>query len=218
MAGSPLWPGSQAAYDRPMGMVVVTPDRVAEAADTLARGMVDEPSGRWLVPEAQEFLVTFRQVYAHLILLAREEGRVDAWGDPLVGIAIWLRRAALGNVASHHTAETARQPTGFPVHAMGRVESYAAVIRQLRERVRPDEHAYLDTIVVLPAHRGHGIATRLLEVGHAWADELRLPCALETATSRNVAFYRHRGYEVEADSPVPDSDLRITAMRRSVLR
>jgi GNAT superfamily N-acetyltransferase len=176
--------------------------------------MLDEPSGRWLVPDVQEFLVTFRQRYAHLILLALEEGRVDAWGDPLVGVAVWLRRPALADAASPDTTGAARQPTGFPAHTVARVERYAAITRQLRERVRPDEHAYLDSIAVLPAHRGHGIASRLLEVGHAWADGLRLPCALETATSRNVEFYRRRGYEVRAESPVPHSDLRITAMRR----
>ncbi len=199
-------------------MVVVTPDRVAEAADALARGMVDEPSGRWLVPDVQEFLTTFRHTYAHLILLALEEGRVDAWGDPLVGVAVWLRRPALADVASFQTAGVARQPTGFPAHAMGRVERFVVTTRQLRERVRPDEHAYLDSIAVLPAHRGHGIASRLLGVGHAWADGLRLPCALDTAATRNVEFYHRRGYEVRSEAPVPDSGLRITAMRRSVVR
>ena len=197
-------------------MVVVTPDRVAEAADTLARGMLDEPSGRWLVPEAQEFLVTFRQLYGRLILLALKEGRVDAWGDPFVGVAVWLRRPSLVDRPPPDRAGAGGLSEGIlPTHALDRVERYAAVIRQLRERVRPDEHAYLDTIAVLPAHRGHGIASRLLEVGHAWADEAGLPCALETETKRNVTFYERRGYEVRAEDPVPGSGVLVTAMRRS---
>ena len=201
-----------------MGTVVVTPDRVVEAANALARGMLDEPAGRWLVPDEQEFLVTFRQTYAHLIRLALEEGRVDGWGDPLAGVAVWLRRPALAGAVSPRTPGATQRPTGFPAHALVRVQRYAAITRQLRERVRPDEHAYLDSIAVLPAHRGHGIASRLLEAGHAWADGLRLPCALETATARNVAFYRRRGYEVRATAPLPDCDLRISALRRPVVR
>jgi GNAT superfamily N-acetyltransferase len=200
-------------------MVKLTRDRVVVAADALARGMLDEPSGRWLVPEPTEFLIVFRHVYTNLIRLALDEGRVDVWGDPLVGVAVWLRRPALADEPPPDGAGAAGLSDGvFPAHALGRVERYAAVIRQLREHVRPDEHAYLDTIAVLPSHRGHGIASRLLEAGHAWADEADLPCALETETKRNVEFYQRRGYEVRAESPVSGSELLITAMRRSKRR
>jgi len=197
-------------------VVKLTRVRVEEAADALARGMLDEPSGRWLVPDPTELLIVFRQLYANLIRLALDEGRVDVWGDPFVGVAVWLRRPALRDPAPPDGAGTRGPSDGiFPALAQDRVERYAAVIQQLRERVRPDEHAYLDTIAVLPAHRGQGIASRLLEAGHAWSDEAGLPCALETETERNVEFYRRRGYEVRAEAPLPGSGLRITSLRRS---
>jgi GNAT superfamily N-acetyltransferase len=69
-------------------------------------------------------------------------------------------------------------------------------------------------MAVLPGYRRHGIASALLEAGHGWADAARLPCALDTESPGNVAFYQRRGYQVIAESSVPGSDLRITAMRR----
>ena len=69
-------------------------------------------------------------------------------------------------------------------------------------------------MAVLPASRRRGIASHLLEAGHAWADAAGLPCALDTETARNVAFYGQRGYRVVAEMPLPSSDLTVAAMRR----
>ena len=186
-------------------------DRVADASEVLARAMVDEPFSRWLLPERDEFLEVHYDVFAELIRLAFDEGRVDTWGDPIVGVAVWLRRPAV--VPGRRSVASLGGATAFPAHAVERVERLAAVLRDLRERARPDEHAYLDTIAVLPESRRHGIATGLLDMGHAWADDEGLPCALETDTGRNVAFYARRGYAVVAEQPLPGSGLTITSMR-----
>lgn len=188
-------------------------DRVAEAADVLARAMVDEPSSRWLLPDRDEFLTVHRRFFEGLIQLALDEGRVDGWGDPIAGVAVWLHRPAL--VRGQRTQPSLGGASPFPTHATERVERFAKVIRRLRECARPDEHAYLDTIAVLPEFRRRGIATSLLERGHAWADGMGLPCALETETAENVAFYARRGYVVVDELPLPGSGLTVTSMRRS---
>lgn len=189
---------------------------VAEAAETLAQAMVDEPLSRWLLPDPDEFRAVHREFYAALIGLALEEGRVDTWGKPVVGVAVWLERPPVATAGSTPgTARPQRQlPDVFPAHAAERIARYATVIRQLRERARPDRHAYLDTVAVLPERRREGIATRLLEAGHAWADAAGLPCALETETARNVGFYRHRGYRVVAELGIPGTELTVSSLRR----
>jgi GNAT superfamily N-acetyltransferase len=189
----------------------------AEAVDVLARAMVDEPLSRWLLPDPDEFLAVHRGLHEALIELAFDEGYVDTWGEPIVGVAVWLHRPSLDADGSRSSAKPPQQlggPRFFPGHALARVERISAVIRQLRERARPDEHAYLDTLAVLPEYRRRGIATHLLEAGHAWADAEGLPCALDTETARNVAFYARRGYAVVAELPLPGSGLTVAAMRR----
>jgi GNAT superfamily N-acetyltransferase len=193
-------------------MMRIQVDRVAEAAEVLARAMVDEPFSRWLLPDRDEFLAVHYDLFAELIRLAFAEGRVDTWGDPITGVAVWLRRPSL--VPGQKPGSALGGTGAFPAHAAERVERFAAVLRQLRERARPDEHACLDTIAVLPESRRRGVATSLLDMGHAWADGEGLPCALETDTARNVAFYARRGYEVVAELPLPGSGLTVTSMRR----
>jgi GNAT superfamily N-acetyltransferase len=197
-------------------LVEVTRDRIPEAAETLARAMLDEPGGRYLLPDPDEFLAVHRGVYAHTIERALDEGRVDAWGDPIAGVAVWFRRLAIDEAEPVSGRDTpARRPTvAFAPHATKRLERYAAVVRELRERARPDPHAYLDTIGVPPDHRRRGIASRLLDAGHAWADGAGLPCALDTFDDENVGFYLRRGYWIVTTVPLAGSALQGTAMRR----
>ena len=189
-------------------------DQVVVAADTLARAMIDEPSSRWLLPDPDEFRTVHRELYEALIRLALDEGRVDTWGEPTVGVAVWLVRPPISEVGAPAERGKRRLPDAFPPHATERVERYSAVIRRLRERVRPERHVYLDTMAVLPEHRRRGIASRLLEAGHAWADAAGLACALDTETAQNVTFYEHRGYRTVARLRVPGSDLTVSGMRR----
>jgi hypothetical protein len=53
-----------------------------------------------------------------------------------------------------------------------------------------------------------------MEAGHAWADDLGLPAALDTDAEENVAFYTRRGYVVMARERLPDSGCELVAMRR----
>lgn len=140
-------------------------------------------------------------------------GRVDTWGDPPVGVAVWLRRPALGE------PEPPRPPRPrlrdlLPPDVVAGLERFDATMQRLRAISRPDAHVYLDTLGVLPGHRRQGIATALMVVGHAWADELGLPVALDTDTEDNVVFYARRGYEVMGRERLPDSGGELVAMRR----
>jgi len=194
-------------------LVEVTPNRVSEAAAALTQAMLDEPSGRYLLPDGDEFVEIHRSVYLAAIERGLQEGRVDAWGDPIVGVAIWLRLPAIPE--SLPPGPTPPR-VAFPPHAVQRVGQFRAALQQLREQARPGAHAYLDAIGVLSECRGGGIATQLLSAGHAWADAAGLQCYLDTCSDANIALYRGRGYEVITSIPLADSGIRITAMRRPI--
>ena len=198
-------------------LVGVTPDRIPEAAAAMAQAMLDEPSGRYLLPDHDEFVEIHRSVYLAAIERGLRDGQVDAWGDPIVGVAIWLGLPAVEDSPPPGPIP----PTGalkvkFPPHAVTRVAQFRDALQQLRVQARPGAHAYLDAIGVLSEHRGTGIATQLLDAGHAWADAAGLQCYLDTCSDANIALYRGRGYEVVASIPLADSGLRITAMQRPI--
>jgi len=140
-------------------------------------------------------------------------GRVDVCGDPPLGVAVWLRRPALGEPEPPRPPRPSLRDV-LPAEVIEALARFEAAMQRLRAIARPDRHVYLDEIGVLVAHRRQGIATALMEAGHRWADDLGLPIALDTDTDENVAFYERRGYEVMARERLPDTDRDLVAMRR----
>lgn len=192
-------------------IVSVGAGRIGEAAETLARAMLDEPLGRWLLPDPVEFIEVHEQLFAETMMRALDGGRVDACGDPFVGVAVWFERPSIDEDPPGPTSDMA---TLVPEHATSRVDQVSRLLHLMRRQARPDRHVYLDGIGVLPDHRRRGYATGLMRAGFDWADSFDLPCSLETLDPDNVTFYRHLGFEVVAAEPLVGSGLTMTSMRR----
>ena len=189
----------------------LSPDRATEAVEILLEVFPDFPGSNRLGAGEERRIA--RLLHERTVESGLAIGRVDAWGDPPVGVAVWLRRPALDG------PEPKRPPRPrlrdlLPADVVGALERFGATMQRLRAISRPDAHVYLDMIGVLPVHRRQGIATALMEAGHAWADDLGLPVALDTDTDENVAFYARRGYVVMARERLPDSGTELVAMRR----
>jgi GNAT superfamily N-acetyltransferase len=75
--------------------------------------------------------------------------------------------------------------------------AHAAVCRSLAEAL-VDEAWYLSILGVRPAARGQGIAQRLIEATLKRADEVGVPCFLETFNPLSLPFYRRLGFERDA--------------------
>ena len=194
----------------------LTPDRADEAAKVLVGAFSPhDPLREYLAPDPAERMRLSAIMFKRSIDGGLSGGRVDAWGDPIVGIAIWLPRPAIAD-GERPPAAVPSAYEEFGPEVVERVARVRAVTSRLRAIARPDRHTYLDEIGVLPEHQRRGIATALLEVGHAWADAQGLPCALEADLDANIAFYRGRAYDVIANERVSDSDLVLTAMRRAI--
>jgi ribosomal protein S18 acetylase RimI-like enzyme len=84
-----------------------------------------------------------------------------------------------------------------------------ARLRAVMDRAHPmsRQHAYLWFLGVAPDAQGRGVGSRLIKAKLDKLDQANMPAFLETATERNVAFYRRHGFEVlseyrpEADAP-----------------
>jgi ribosomal protein S18 acetylase RimI-like enzyme len=194
-----------------MTIWTLPPERAAEAVDILLAVFPDFPGSNTLDP-AEERRVA-RLLHARTVDSGFAAGRVDVRGDPPVGVAVWLRRPALAEPEPHRPPRASLGDV-IPAEVIGPLRRFEAAMKRLRAVSRPDRHVYLDMLGVLRAHRRQGIATSLLDAGHAWADGLGLPVALDTDTDANVAFYQRRGYEVVARARLPGSDHDLVAMRR----
>jgi ribosomal protein S18 acetylase RimI-like enzyme len=82
----------------------------------------------------------------------------------------------------------------------------------------PEPHWYLAMLGVDPAWQRQGIGEALMQPVFTAADRDGLCCYLEAPTEGNARYYERRGFDVVAETDVPDSDMHIWLMRREPAR
>jgi ribosomal protein S18 acetylase RimI-like enzyme len=174
-------------------------DRLAEAADVLARSFHDNPNFVALFPD--EKIRT--RVLAHVFgaglrdALGFEHVYAAMRGEEIVGVAAWLPPGAF-------PLSPWRQLRAVPDMARILAAAPRSIPRLVRfvagvNKLHPEQpYWYLEVVGVDPDARGLGIGTRLLEPVLSLADEAGQPCYLETMTERDVAWYRGLGFEVRS--------------------
>jgi GNAT superfamily N-acetyltransferase len=180
----------------------------AAVADAVARDLadafVDDPVFAWFtradVRRDAARAAFFRHVLARMVFGVGEVQR------PAVGgaAAVWMPSESLT------AGGLLREARALPV-LLG-LTGWSRFVRLLQLREAMDRHhpmdrphAYLFFLGVTPQAQGHGVGSSLLKAKTDHLDEARRPAFLETATERNVAFYRRHGFEVVAEyKPAPD--------------
>jgi ribosomal protein S18 acetylase RimI-like enzyme len=174
-----------------VGVRPATRDDVARIGRTAARAFENDPVVRWLFPDDDYF-----QLAPTLDAQLAERWLVTAscWcTDDAVAFAGW-------------------QPPGRPEidvapprveHPRWRLERMAAVHESMAEHSPPERHWYLNMLGTHPDWQRQGFGATVMAPGIAAADEAGLPCYLETATTANVAYYRHHGFEVASEWDLP---------------
>jgi GNAT superfamily N-acetyltransferase len=180
------------------GVRPATSDDVKACAQVLTQAFADDPGTRNFEPDDERrrgILPAFFRAFVAASL--SEGGDLVVAGDPVEGIASWF------GPEHHGPSPEAMGANGFgeflgqagPV-ATERLFAMLAEIEQQHERLVQGPHLRLEFFGVVPSRQGSGIGTALIEHGHRRADELRLPCYLETMTEKNVRYYERRGYGV----------------------
>ncbi|MDZ7768084.1 MAG: GNAT family N-acetyltransferase [Woeseiaceae bacterium] len=98
--------------------------------------------------------------------------------------------------------------------AFGRFMTAMAHIEPFREQDMPPQHWYLALVGVDPDYSGKGIGSALLRPILEQADADGLPCYLETAEERNVAFYEMHRFETLRHGTLPDTAVEYWTMQR----
>jgi ribosomal protein S18 acetylase RimI-like enzyme len=73
---------------------------------------------------------------------------------------------------------------------------------------------YLIIIGVDPKFQGQGFGSKLLKFGLKKLDETNTPCYLETFKKSNVLIYKHFGFDLLDEAPLPNTDLTLYSMLR----
>ena len=176
-------------------------------AKLLARAFQDDPGAIVFDPDParrREMLPGFFRTF--LAAGLAESGDLVVAGDPVAGIACWF------GPEHHGPSQDAMDEHGFGEvlerwgpDASRRLLAMTGEIEDQHDRRITGPHFRLDFFGVDPERQGSGIGSALIEHGHRIADDLGLPCYLETFTQANVGYYERRGYAVIGEYPVGDA-------------
>ena len=168
--------------------------RLATAADiprlalTAMRAFADDPVMRWFFPDDADY----EALQPHLLgYMARRWLATDTlWcTDDSVAMAGWVP-------PGRPEVEAERPVLDHPEWRLARFASIGAALGQ---HTPPEPHWYLNMLATHPDWQRQGLGAELMAAVFETADDMGLPCYLETETEVNVAYYRHHGFDVRTE-------------------
>lgn len=179
---------------------------IEACARVLADAFQDDPGTAVFLtdaPRRAEILPRFFRTFVAAAL--SEDSDLLVANDPVEGVASWF------GPERHEPSPAAMEAHGLGdvlercgPEATQRLGAMLAIIEDQHEHLIQGPHLRLEFFGVTPRGQGTGIGSALLEPGHRRADELALPCYLETFTELNVRFYERRGYRVAGEFTIGD--------------
>lgn len=183
-----------------------TRDDTEACALVLARAFHHDPDTVLFEPDdarRAELLPGFFRTFVAASL--DEDGDLVVAGDPVSGIASWF------GPERHGPSPDAMGTNGFGdvleaagTEATQRLVAMVGELEVQHERLTDGAHLRLEFFGVDPDTQGSGIGSALIDHGHRRADDLGIPCYLETFTQENVRFYGNRGYALAGEYTVGD--------------
>lgn len=196
-------------------VVELNPDDIPTAGGVLARALFDDGLTRHMYPDDEERKARTPWHFSAMVRYGVLFGRVLTTAGEPRGVAIWLPPGETAMTENRITAAGMdASPAVLGEEAFGRFASAMALIEPYREQDVPPQHWYLALIGVDPDYAGKGIGSALLRPILAQADADGLPCYLETAEERNVAYYHKHGFETLRHGLVPDTAVEYWTMLR----
>ena len=192
-----------------------TESDIDAGAQVLARAFQADPGTMLVEPDDERRRQVFHPFFRTFLAASIADGAdIVVPADRVNGVASWFGPHAHGpsdgSMVAHGLLDVL---AGFGDEATARLGPMTAELERQHAELMTEPHLRLEFFGVEPDAQGRGIGVALAEHGHRRADELGLPCYLETMTERNVGFYERRGYGVIETFTVGDG-VRVYAMRR----
>jgi ribosomal protein S18 acetylase RimI-like enzyme len=182
----------------------------AEAGHILAEGFGDDPTLSWVFrdPDRRTKLNTFfdylvREALIPLGATYLVQASCAAWTPP--------------DPPSWSAERSERFSTLLRAVCSGLDLERLAVLEAAMQAHQPDgQFWYLSSIATVPAARGQGLGTELLQASLQIVDQAHLPAYLESTNRRNVSLYQRHGFMVTGSIELPDGPT-LTRMWRNTV-
>jgi len=192
-----------------------TESDIDACARVLSRAFQDDPGTMLVEPDDDRRREVFLPFFRTFIAASIADGAdIVVPADEVNGVASWFGPDAHAprddSMVAHGLLDVLSR---FGDAATARLGPMTGELERQHEELMTGPHLRLEFYGVDPGAQGRGIGVALAEHGHRRADELGLPCYLETFTEKNVRFYERRGYAVIRTFTVGDG-VPVYAMRR----
>jgi GNAT superfamily N-acetyltransferase len=176
---------------------VVSPAQEESALAPLVLAFANDPTMRWLYPDAHQFRIFFPRFARAFGGKAFALGTAQQVGS-FYGTALWLPPGIVPDT-------DALVPLFQETVARGRLAEVFAIFEKMRAHRPSEPHWYLPLIGIDPRHQGRGFGGSLVEKMLTALDGNGAPAYLEASNPRNVAFYQRHGFEVRGEIQAGDS-------------
>jgi GNAT superfamily N-acetyltransferase len=167
-------------------------DEQAIALANLVLAFAADPVERWLYPQPDTYLGSFRRFLVAFGGRAFEEQ--TAWKiGACSAVALWLPPGAEPDGDS--LVATLTDSVAPDQH-----DVMFAVLDQMEEAHPTYPHWYLPWLGVDPAMQGRGLGTQLMKPCLEVVDQTHLPAYLETPNPRTIPFYERLGFKVTGEA------------------
>jgi ribosomal protein S18 acetylase RimI-like enzyme len=196
------------------GIIRVTRKDLRPAAATLARAFREYPLTAFLIPDAVNRIKKQIKGFEGSLCYGIEHGEVYTTSDKLEGVAIWF--LSDGEKATPKQKSLRQWLTSLFADKtqVKREQAFTAYVDEVRKRLIPGRHWYLQVLGVGTAYQGRGFSSRLVIPMLARADREGLPCFLDTQAEKNLKLYEHFGFRVVEEGTIPGSNVKSWAMVR----
>ncbi len=197
------------------GIVPVTLSTVNDAALTIASAFADDASTLEALPNPAR-RANLHRIFAYRLRLTLQNGGVvSATSHHYEGVACWYTYPITFSwVARLRAGVLDLLRYGGLRYVFFRLKE-RRFYQNLRNLYGPESYVYLALLAVEPRHQGQGHGGALIRHMLDYADSQKLPCYVETQSTKNVNMYARFGFKlIKSTCFPPDSDCKVYIMLR----
>ncbi len=174
---------------------VLKNDSGLEASNLMARAFLADPVYQYLLPNKKSYERRLKWMMRFMLRICPYRGVVHCVGEPLQGIAAWLKPGEKVSFLDEVKAGVLSAPFHLGIRSAWRSNSIMAETRKNRTRLSEGKHYwYLWQFAVAPESRGKGYGRALLQPVLEEADAMGIDCWLDNSNAANIPIYEALGF------------------------
>lgn len=199
--------------------VPLSASEIDAAAEVLIQSFASDPGLLFVLPDPAERQHLSPMLARTMLRFAMRCGAPLVTAGPVKGVALWFHPDA-AEPSGEDLLETgiAGVPEQIGPEPWLRFKRLLDQLDALHPRYAPEPHWYLAMLGVHPDAQRQGIGDALMQPAFRAADRDGVACYLEAPTLENAQYYERRGFQLMAETDIPDSNVHIWMMRRDPVR